>query len=76
MGRQVTRTKVNGSSSQVPALIIVVEFGGGGGGGGGGGIRRRKRVIRCQLLVLTAGSKKYVGRMEGRGRRWREALLI
>jgi hypothetical protein len=74
MGRQVTRTKVNGSSSQVPALTIVVEFG--GGGGGGGGIRRRKRVIRYQLLVLTAGSKKYVGRMEGRGRRWREALLI
>jgi hypothetical protein len=73
MGRQVTRTKVNGSSSQVPALTIVVEF---GGGGGGGGIRRRKRAIRCQLLVLTAGSKKYVGRMEGRGRRWREALLI
>jgi hypothetical protein len=64
---------VNGSSSQVPALTIVVEF---GGGGGGGGIRRRKRAIRCQLLVLTAGSKKYVGRMEGKGRRWREALLI
>jgi hypothetical protein len=75
MGRQVTRTKVNGSSSQVPALTIVVEFGG-GRGGGRGGIRRRKRAIRCQLLVLTAGSKKYVGKMEGKRRRWKEALLI
>jgi hypothetical protein len=60
----------------MPALTIIVEFGGGGGGGGRRGIRRRKRAIRCQLLVLTARSKKYVGRIEGKGRRWREALLI
>ena len=39
-------------SSQVLALETVVEF-----EGAGGGIRRRRKAVRCQLLVLTAGSK-------------------